>query len=108
MRQMTAPDLAECLRGESIPRPLDVPERWEVEIACIGGSVNVPMADIAPALTEGLLGDSKAELAVICHRGIRSLQVAMRLERVGFSDVADLAGGIDGWSRTVDAKVAAY
>ena len=52
--------------------------------------------------------EAKAEVVVICHHGGRSMQVAMFLEKSGFSKVHNLAGGIDAWSRTVDASVPLY
>jgi rhodanese-related sulfurtransferase len=36
------------------------------------------------------------------------MQVAVFLEKSGFSRVHNLAGGIDAWSRTVDASVPLY
>jgi rhodanese-related sulfurtransferase len=46
---------------------------------------------------------------VICHHGIRSLQVARYLEEhLGFSNVINLAGGVDAWARDVDRQMAVY
>jgi rhodanese-related sulfurtransferase len=39
---------------------------------------------------------------------MRSLQVAAFLERQGFEQVFNIAGGIDAWSRQVDASVPLY
>jgi rhodanese-related sulfurtransferase len=44
----------------------------------------------------------------LCHHGMRSLQVAHFLERQGFEQVFNIAGGIDAWSREVDASVPLY
>jgi len=45
---------------------------------------------------------------LICHHGIRSRQVAGFLERHGFRDIINLAGGLDAWAREVDPQMATY
>jgi rhodanese-related sulfurtransferase len=45
---------------------------------------------------------------VLCHHGGRSMQVAMFLAQHGFERVANVAGGIDAWSRDVDPSVPRY
>jgi rhodanese-related sulfurtransferase len=52
--------------------------------------------------------DPGQETVVVCHHGIRSAQVAMYLARLGFTRVANLSGGIDLWSVTVDPAVGRY
>jgi rhodanese-related sulfurtransferase len=44
----------------------------------------------------------------LCHHGMRSLQVVAFLERQGYERVYNVAGGIDAWSREVDASVPTY
>jgi rhodanese-related sulfurtransferase len=45
---------------------------------------------------------------VICHHGGRSLQAALFLERQGFANVHNLAGGVDAWARQVDPAMPVY
>ena len=45
---------------------------------------------------------------VICHHGVRSQQVAMFLERNGFSNVFNLQGGVDAWSHAIDPSMPKY
>ena len=47
-------------------------------------------------------------LIVYCHHGVRSLATARWLVAQGIPDVANLEGGIDAWSRTVDPAVPRY
>ncbi len=47
-------------------------------------------------------------IVVYCHHGVRSLEVTLALRRAGFDDVRSLAGGIDAWSRMIDAAVPRY
>lgn len=87
------------------PLLLDVREPWEFDLCRIEGAVNLPMSRIVQAV--GHL-DPAQETVVICHHGVRSLQVAQFLEQQGFTRVINLAGGIDAWSRDVDHSVPRY
>lgn len=87
------------------PLLLDVREPWEVAIASLPGSVNVPMQQIPAAI--GTL-DASRPIVCICHHGMRSMQVAWFLERNGFQHVFNLTGGIDGWARDVDPDCPTY
>jgi rhodanese-related sulfurtransferase len=87
------------------PHLLDVREPWEYDLARIDGSENVPMGEI-PARFEEL--DKTRSTVVICHHGVRSLQVVAFLQHHGFTNLHNLSGGIDRWSREVDSRVALY
>jgi rhodanese-related sulfurtransferase len=84
---------------------LDVREPWELEICRIEGAERIPMRRI-PASLHQLEPDRP--VVVICHHGIRSQQVALYLERQGFSQVYNLQGGVDGWARDVDPTMPTY
>lgn len=49
-----------------------------------------------------------ALIVVMCHHGIRSNQAAQQLLQMGFSNVHNLVGGIDAWSKQEDASVPQY
>lgn len=107
IKQISPAELAAWLADKSRQAPLllDVREPWEHDKARITGSQLVPMAQIQARLAEL---DDEREVVAICHHGGRSMQVAVFLEKNGFSRVHNLAGGIDAWSRTVDASVPLY
>ncbi len=107
MRQISPVQLAERLHDTQQPAPLllDVREPWELEICRIDGSVAMPMGSV-PARVDEL--DRGREIVVICHHGGRSAQVCMFLERQGFSNVINLAGGVAGWAAQVDPRMAQY
>ncbi|HKV55849.1 MAG TPA: rhodanese-like domain-containing protein [Candidatus Binataceae bacterium] len=84
---------------------LDVRESDEVSLAPFPGALHIPMGDVPSRLSEL---DPDAEWVVVCHHGIRSAQVAMYLARMGFERVANLSGGIDEWSLTVDPSTPRY
>jgi rhodanese-related sulfurtransferase len=84
---------------------LDCREPWEYQTARIDRAVNIPMGEI-PARVQEL--DPDEPIVVVCHHGVRSLNVTAWLRQQGFEKVQSLAGGIDRWSRTVDPKVPIY
>jgi rhodanese-related sulfurtransferase len=47
-------------------------------------------------------------IACLCHHGARSQRVAMFLAHQGYTDVANVAGGIDAWSRERDPGIPLY
>jgi monothiol glutaredoxin len=47
-------------------------------------------------------------IVCLCHTGVRSRNAAEGLVQMGFSDVFNLEGGIDAWSREVDPDVVRY
>jgi monothiol glutaredoxin len=56
-----------------------------------------------------LLGLKKdAPIAFHCHHGGRSRSAAEQLLREGFTNVFNLEGGIEAWSRDVDPTVPRY
>jgi rhodanese-related sulfurtransferase len=88
------------------PVLLDVREFWEVQTARIEGSVHIPMAEV-PARFHNEL-DPEEHIVVVCHHGVRSLNVAHWLRQQGYEKVQSLSGWIDRWSRSVDPKVPVY
>jgi rhodanese-related sulfurtransferase len=107
MHALNAPELAAWLADPARPAPviLDVREPWEVAHAAMPGIVAIPMGQI-PARVDEL--DPARPVVCVCHHGMRSMQVAMFLERRGFPDVWNLSGGIDAWSRQVDPSCPTY
>jgi rhodanese-related sulfurtransferase len=48
------------------------------------------------------------DIVVMCHGGVRSLKVAHFLAQNGFSQVANLTGGIHAWANDVDPSIGTY
>ena len=84
---------------------LDVREAWEIEIAAVADAIGIPMPEI-PARYGEL--DTASPVAVLCHTGGRSLQVASFLAANGFAQVANITGGIDAWSLEADTSIPRY
>jgi rhodanese-related sulfurtransferase len=94
-------------KGEKI-LVIDVREPEEVAVARIDDSRLMPMQSI-PAQLQSLeaLADENT-LAVLCHHGVRSLNVAVWLRQRGVENCFSVTGGIDRWSREIDPTVPRY
>ena len=104
MQRMNAPQLADYL-ADAKPLLLDVREPWEFEICHIDGSINLPMSQVPQQLERF---EAAPEIVVICHHGIRSLQVAGYLQQSFEGKLINLDGGVDAWAREVDPGMALY
>lgn len=91
--------------GESFTL-LDVREPWEFETARIGGAKLMPMGDVPSRAHQEL--DPDDHIVVMCHHGVRSMNVTVWLRQQGFENAQSMRGGIDAWSRRVDEKVPKY
>ena len=105
MREIPPSEAVVLLAGPNPPLLLDVREPWEVETAAVPGATCIPMGQVPTRLAEL---DRDQAMLVMCHHGRRSAQVGYLLERSGFREVINLAGGIDAWSEQVDPGIAQY
>lgn len=108
--QVRPADFDQWKQEQSAPALLlDVREPWEVSTARVLPDgfdvVLIPMNQIPARLAE-LPRDRP--IACLCHHGARSQRVAMFLAQQGYADVANIAGGIDAWSRERDPAVPRY
>ncbi len=105
MRQLRPTQLQAYLSAGHQPLLLDVREPWEFEICHLPGSQLMPMRDIPQAISQL---DPQQEVVLICHHGVRSLQVAHFLQQAGFTQVINLYGGVDLWAQDVDRTMPTY
>lgn len=92
---------------------LDVREPWEVQTASIVDDeaangfrlVCMPMRSVPARYLEL---DRNQPIACLCHHGARSMQVAHFLERNGFTQVANVHGGIHAWATEHDRRIPMY
>jgi rhodanese-related sulfurtransferase len=108
--QLRPSEFADWLQAQpSPPLLLDVREPWERQVASVQPEgfelVAIPMNEIPARLAE--LPEDRP-IACLCHHGMRSMNVAVFLARQGYTDVANIAGGIDAWSREKDPAVPRY
>jgi len=85
---------------------LDVREPWEFAVSHIASATHIPMGDVPAQAHQEL--DPEDHIVVVCHHGVRSLNVTAWLRQQGFEKAQSMRGGIDAWSRRVDRKVPTY
>jgi rhodanese-related sulfurtransferase len=85
---------------------LDVREPWEVETAHMAEAKLVPMGDVPSRAHQEL--DPEDHIVVVCHHGVRSMNVTVWLRQQGFEKAQSMRGGVDAWSRRVDTTVPTY
>lgn len=83
---------------------VDVRSDEEREKASIAGA----KAMNADLMTELEALPRETPLAFICHTGARSQVAAEHFRKLGFTVVSNVAGGIDAWSKEIDASVPTY
>ena len=93
----------------SRPVVLDVREPWELQTASVQAPgftlLAIPMNSVPDHLAEL---NPEQPIACLCHHGARSQRVALFLEHNGFSQLVNIAGGIDAWSAELDPAVPRY
>ena len=102
---MSPAELAAARRdADSAPTLVDVRTSDERARARIEGSILLD--DEGLRTVSSLAKDTK--LVFYCHTGVRSQSAAEHFRAEGFTDVHNLEGGIDAWSREVDPSVPRY
>ena len=84
-------------RGARCARAVGVSRRRS-----IAGSKHIPMGDIPARFNQEL--DPEEHIVVVCHHGVRSMNVTAWLRQQGFEKVQSLRGGIDRWAREIDPR----
>ena len=85
---------------------IDVREPAEFETGHIPGSINIPrgvlefQVDAHPAVahvSDPVLSHKERSVVVVCRTGGRAALSALNLQRLGFTDVRSIAGGVLAW-----------
>lgn len=102
--RLSVTELAGALAAGTAPRIVDVrpePERQRVPFPAPHWSLTELQGELARLPRD-------TPLAVLCHHGVSSRAFAEQLRSKGYTRVANIEGGIDAWSRQVDASVPRY
>lgn len=104
VRQIEAKAFKALLDAGTVTHLYDVRTEKERAIATIeGGKL---LDDTTMAEIEAL--PKTTHIAFYCHHGNRSRGAAEHFLKLGFTNLYNLAGGIEAWSRDVDPKVPRY
>lgn len=103
--QIAPADLARAKMVEPNLKIVDIRTREEHEAAKITGTIL-----FSQELMQEMLGkwNRNEPLVIVDHQGKKSMDAAAYFAGHGFQNVRALRGGIDAWSREVDAKVPRY
>jgi rhodanese-related sulfurtransferase len=111
--EITVSELAEKLKSDEKFVLLDVRELSELEHAKITDDrlEVLPMSRLAgegmAALSESVKS-KQIPVYIMCHHGIRSMQVTTWLGKQGFENVVNVCGGIDEYARRADPSIGLY
>lgn len=108
--EITVQELQQQLISKSSSLQLiDVREISEIELASIEDFQILPISRYE-SWSQTILNDfdPNQETIVLCHHGIRSAQMCYWLANKGFSNVKNVSGGIDAYSRLVDDRIPRY
>lgn len=104
MKELTVQELKQKLDNQEDLQLIDVREPFEYEICNLKGEL-IPMGIILSE-TEKI---SKDKTVVIhCKSGGRSGAVINELEKIGYSNLYNLKGGILAYAREIDPSLTAY
>jgi monothiol glutaredoxin len=104
IRQLSVTDLKAMLDEKTPIELVDVRTEEEREMASIDGARLLDQAYHDELMTK----DKATPIVFHCHHGGRSQQAAEYFRQQGFTNVSNVAGGIDAWSLNVDPSVPRY
>lgn len=105
LEAITAKQLQESLASGRKLTLLDVREPQEWEIATLPGAKLIALGDLPERMNEL---DTADDMVVYCHHGMRSAKAIGFLQKMGFSKLKNLAGGIDAWASQIDQEMPRY
>jgi molybdopterin/thiamine biosynthesis adenylyltransferase/rhodanese-related sulfurtransferase len=107
VRQMTPTQLKERLDAGDDLFILDVRQPHEWEISNLGslGAKLIPQSEVMDHIDEF---SPEQEIVVQCRSGIRSANIIMVMQQLGFKNLWNLDGGINRWAQEVDTSLPVY
>jgi rhodanese-related sulfurtransferase len=93
-------------KGASL-RLIDVRDPEEYAVCRLPGAQLISL-QVLPAEAATKLPDKEAEILVYCHHGMRSLRATEYLRSLGYANARSIAGGIEKWSKEIDATIPRY
>lgn len=111
--EISPQELAEKLQNNLHFHLLDVRELWELDHSQIRHPrvTVIAMSQMAREREESFppeLRDFETDIVVMCHHGVRSMQVTQWMRSLGWKKVFSLAGGIDAYASQIDPSVGFY
>ncbi|MCA5005360.1 rhodanese-like domain-containing protein [Sphingobacterium bovistauri] len=104
MKEVTVLELKDMMDRNVEFQLIDVREPFEYEVSNLNG-LNIPLAGI---LLEAEKVSKDIPVIVQCRSGKRSAQAVMLLEQQGYTNLANLQGGILAWRDEIDPELDVY
>ncbi len=104
MQEITVQELKEKIDNGEDFQLIDVREDFEYETSNIGGLL-IPLGGI---LIEADKVSKDKPVVVMCRSGKRSAAAIMQLEQLGYTNLANLQGGILAWAEEIDPTITVY
>lgn len=104
MKEISVQELKEMKDSGADFQLVDVREDFEYEMSNIGGLL-IPLGGI---LIEAEKIAKDKPVIVMCRSGRRSAAAIMQLERIGYTNLSNLQGGILAWSEEIDPSLQIY
>ena len=104
-KSISAKELNELINSTKKIQIVDVREHFEWEICHIEGALNIPMNLIVESIDKI---SKDITTVIMCHHGVRSMNVIQYLESKGCKNLINLEGGIHAWATDVDKSMSTY
>jgi rhodanese-related sulfurtransferase len=104
MQEITVQELKEKIDNGEDFQLIDVREDFEYETSNIGGLL-IPLGGI---LIEADKVSKDKPVVVMCRSGKRSAAAIIQLEQLGYTNLANLKGGILAWAEDIDPTITVY
>lgn len=104
MKEVTVQELKNMIENKDDFQLIDVRESFEYEVSHLNG-LNIPLGGL---LIEVDKVAKDKPVIVHCRSGKRSAQAILLLEQQGFSNLANLKGGIVAWKEEIDPDIDVY
>ena len=104
-KSISAKELNELIKSVEKIQIVDVREHFEWEICHIEGALNIPMNLIVESIDKI---SKDITTVIMCHHGVRSMNVIQYLESKGCKNLINLEGGIHAWATDVDKSMSTY
>ncbi|MBE2194182.1 MAG: molybdopterin-synthase adenylyltransferase MoeB [Anaerolinea sp.] len=105
VRSLSVYDLKARIDAGAHPVIVDVREPHEWEISALEGSLRIPKGQVVARAAEI---PREGEVIVQCKTGIRSRDAIIMLQEMGYTNLLNLAGGINAWAREIDRSLPTY
>ena len=104
MKEISVEELKGMMDNNETFQLIGVREPFEYEVSHLNG-VNIPLAGILIE-SEKIVKDQP--VIIHCRSGKRSAQAILMLEQQGYTNLANLKGGILAWKAEIDPELDVY